>query len=89
MIRGQKVTAAINNLRFLNKAGARTFFKLLVSAVANAEDQGDVDVDALIVSRVSVDQGATQKRWRPRAQGRATPIQRKTSHIQLEIAETN
>ena len=88
MIRGQKVTSAINSLRFLNKAGAQQFFKLLVSAVANAEDQGDVDVDNLVVSRVTVDQGPTLNRWRPRAHGRATPVDKKTSHIQLEIAET-
>lgn len=87
MIRNQKVTTAINNLRFLHKAGSREFFKLLVSAVANAEDQGRVDVDNLVVTRVMVDQGPTLKRWRPRAQGRANRIEKKTSHIFLEVAE--
>jgi large subunit ribosomal protein L22 len=87
MIRDQRVTSAINNLRFLHKAGAKQFFKLLVSAVANAEDKGDVNVDNLVVSRVFVDQGPTLKRWRPRAMGRANRILKKTSHITLEVAE--
>ena len=85
MVRGQPVGSAINSLRFMNKAGAREFFKLLVSAVANAEDQGEKDVESLVVSRVTVDQAATLKRWRPRAQGRGTRIQKKTSHITLEV----
>ena len=86
-IRGEKVTSAINNLRFLNRSGSRELFKLLVSAVANAEDQGDVDVDDLIVKSITVDQGPTLRRWRPRAQGRSTRIQKKTSHVFVEIGE--
>jgi len=86
LIRGKKVDTAINSLRFLNKAGSREFFKLLVSAVANAEDQGQDDVDGLVVRTVMVDQGPTLKRWRPRAQGRATRIQKKTSHVFVELA---
>lgn len=85
LIRGQKVSSAINSLRFLNRSGSRELFKLLVSAVANAEDQGDVDVDDLVVSKVMVDQGPTLKRWRPRAHGRATRIQKKTSHVFVEV----
>lgn len=86
MIRGQKVTSAINSLRFTAKSGSRELFKLLVSAVANAEDKGDVDVDELIVKTIMVDQGPTLKRWRPRAHGRATSIQKKTSHVLVEVA---
>jgi large subunit ribosomal protein L22 len=85
LIRGQKVSTAINNLRFLEKSGSRELFKLLVSAVANAEDQGEVDVDELVVSKIMVDQGPTLKRWRPRAHGRATRILKKTSHVVLEV----
>jgi large subunit ribosomal protein L22 len=87
LIRNQPVTDAISNLRFLHKAGAKQFFKLLVSAVANAEDQGDVNVDKLVVSRVTVDQGPTLKRWRPRAMGRANRVLKKTRHITLVVAE--
>lgn len=85
MIRGKDVTSAIHDLRFMNKAGSREFFKLLVSAVANAEDKGEGDVDGMVVSTVYVDQGPTLKRWRPRAQGRATRIEKKTSHVFLEV----
>ena len=89
LIRGKDVTTAINELRFMNKAASREFFKLVVSAVANAEDKGDVDIDNLIISKVHVDQGPTLRRWRPRAQGRATRIQKKTSHITLEVSEAS
>ena len=86
LIRGQQVDKAINTLRFMNKSGSRELFKLLVSAVANAEDQGSGDVDELVVRTITVDQGPTLKRWRPRAQGRATRIQKKTSHVFVELA---
>ena len=87
MVRGRKVVSAINELRFTKKAGARELFKLLVSAVANAEDQGNVDIDNLVVSRVTVDQGPTLRRWRPRAMGRATRINKKSSHVFIEVSE--
>jgi large subunit ribosomal protein L22 len=86
MIRGQSVSTAINQLRFLDKSGSRELFKLLVSAVANAEDLGDADVDELVVNQITVDQGPTLKRWRPRAHGRATRIEKKTSHVFVEVA---
>ncbi len=87
MIRGKDVTSAINSLRFMNKSGSREIFKLLVSAVANAEDQGDIDIDNLVVSQVYVDQGPVLRRWRPRAMGRATRVQKKTSHVFVEVSE--
>ena len=87
LVRGQDVTAAINTLRFMNKAGAREFFKLIVSAVANAEDKKEGDVDKLVISKVTVDQGQVLKRWRPRAQGRGTRVLKKTSHVFVELAE--
>jgi large subunit ribosomal protein L22 len=86
LIRGQDVGTAINSLRFLKKSGAREFFKLVVSAVANAEDLGEEDVESLIISEVYVDQGPTLRRWRPRAQGRGTRIQKKTSHVTLRVS---
>ena len=85
LVRGKDVGTAINTLRFMNKAGAREFFKLIVSAVANAEDQKEGDVESLVISRVTVDQASTLKRWRPRAQGRGTRIEKKSSHITLEV----
>ncbi len=86
MVRGKPVAQAINHLRFLNRSGSREFFKLLVSAVANAEDQGDIDVDDLVVRTVMVDQGPALRRWRPRAHGRATKVKKYTSHVVVEIA---
>ena len=86
LVRGQDVTTAINTLRFMNKSGSREFFKLIVSAVANAEDKGEADVENLVISKVTVDQGSTLKRWRPRAQGRGTRIEKKTSHVTLEVS---
>ena len=88
LVRGKDVGAAINTLRFMNKSGSREFFKLIVSAVANAEDLGESDVDSLVISKVTVDQGPTLKRWRPRAQGRGTRILKKTSHVTLEVSPT-
>jgi large subunit ribosomal protein L22 len=86
IVRGKDVSSAINALRFMNKSGAREMFKLIVSAVANAEDKGESDVDSLVISKVTVDQGTTLKRWRPRAQGRGTKIQKKTSHVTIEVS---
>ena len=87
MLRGMPVTRAINSLRFMNKSGSRELFKLLVSAVANAEDKGDVDVDKLVIKTMLVDQGPTLKRWRPRAMGRANRINKKTSHVIVTLSE--
>jgi large subunit ribosomal protein L22 len=85
LVRGKDVTAAINTLRFMNKSGAREFFKLIVSAVANAEDKGEGEVDKLVISTVTVDGGQVLKRWRPRAQGRGTRVEKKTSHVFIEV----
>ena len=86
LVRGKDVSTAINTLRFMNKSGSREFFKLVVSAVANAEDKGESDVENLVITKVTVDQGSTLKRWRPRAQGRGTRIEKKTSHVTLEVS---
>ena len=86
LVRGKHVGAAINTLRFMHKDGAQEFFKLIVSAVANAEDQGEDDVEGLIITKVTVDQASTLKRWRPRAQGRGTRVEKKSSHITVEVA---
>jgi large subunit ribosomal protein L22 len=87
MIRGRNVEEAISLLEFTPKRGAKIVRKVLHSAIANAEDVGDVDVDRLYVKRVMVDQGPTLRRYRPRAQGRAYRINKKTSHISLVVAE--
>jgi len=88
LIRGKSAEQASQILTFTEKAAARIIKKLLHSAIANAENKGDIDVDTLYVKRIFVDQGPTQKRFRPRAMGRATSIQKKTSHITIVLDET-
>lgn len=87
MIRGRNVEEAISLLEFTPKRSAQIVRKVLHSAIANAEDTSEVDVDRLFVKTVTVDQGPTLKRYRPRAQGRAFRINKKTSHIILVVAE--
>ena len=81
LIRGRTVEDAMNLLTFTNKRAAPVLRKLLTSAVANAEQDGELDTDRLYVAEITVDQGPTLKRWRPRAQGRAYRINKKTSHV--------
>ena len=87
LIRGKKVDRALADLTFSRKRVAKDVKKTLESAIANAEDKssGSVDTDNLVVETVTVDQGPTLKRWRPRAMGRATRINKKTSHINIVL----
>jgi len=89
LIRGKPVEAALNILKFTPRAASAPVAKLIKSAVANATDlsKGQVDVDKLIVKTISVDQGPTQRRYMPRAMGRATRINKKTSHIHVVLEE--
>jgi large subunit ribosomal protein L22 len=85
-LRGLRVGAALAILRYTPQAAAPHLAKLLRSAVANAENKGGrVDVDALVVKTLTVDQGPKSKRYMPRAMGRATPIDKKTSHVYVEL----
>ena len=89
LVRGKPVGQALNILRFTSRAAAIPVAKLIKSAVANATDlsKGQVDVDKLVVKTISVDQGPTQRRYMPRAMGRATRINKKTSHIHVVLEE--
>ncbi|MBC8458644.1 MAG: 50S ribosomal protein L22 [Deltaproteobacteria bacterium] len=86
-VRGRKVEEALNILSFAPQKGARILKKLINSAVANAEQNSDVDVDLLYIKRLYADEGPTMKRWRPRAQGRATRINKRTSHLTIIVDE--
>lgn len=86
LVRGKPVSEAIRTLSFLPRKSAPLIRKLVESAVANAEHLHEADVDALFVSRILVDSGPTLRRFRPRAQGRATKVLKKTSHITVELA---
>jgi large subunit ribosomal protein L22 len=89
MIRGKSVDEALALLKLLPKKSARIIEKLVSSAAANADDKskGKVDVDALIVKAIQVDNGPIVKRWMPRAMGRANRIQKRTSHITVVVDE--
>ena len=87
LIRGKKSEEALNILTFTKKAAARIVIKLLKSAVANATQKKNIDVDRLYVKKITVDQGPTLKRFQPRALGRATTIRKRTSHITIVLDE--
>ena len=87
LVRGKDVNDAIRILTFMDQKPAVFFKKLIESAVANAEQKKVIDVDSLFVKHVSVDMGPSLRRFRPRAQGRATPVLKKSSHINLILDE--
>ncbi len=87
VVRGQDVNEALKALTFMRQKGAVLVKKLIESAVANAEHKKVIDVDTLFVKHISVDMGPAIKRFRPRAQGRASEIKRKISHINVVLAE--
>ena len=86
LIRGQRVEQAQTTLQFTPKAGARIVQKVLKSAVANALHEGKVRLEELYVKEAVVGAGPTLKRWLPRAQGRATPILKRMSHVSVTVA---
>jgi large subunit ribosomal protein L22 len=85
MINGLPVDDALSLLQFAPQSAAQTVYKVLESAIANAETTEDLDRADLVVSNTQVDEGPTMKRWRPRAQGRATRILKRTSHITVVV----
>ncbi len=87
LVRGNMVGEAMNTLKFTNKRGAKVVYKALVSAVANAQTKGTIDVDNLYVKKITVDEGPVMKRFMPRAQGRATQIRKKMSHLNITLDE--
>ena len=88
LVRGKPVGAALNILKFTRKHAAKPLEKLIKSAIANATDlsKGEVDIDTLYVKHISVDQGPSQRRYMPRAMGRATRITKKSSHVHVVLA---
>lgn len=87
LVRGKDVNDALKTLTFLNKKTASMLKKLIESAAANASNNNVMDVDKLFVKTVYVDQGPSLKRFRPRAQGRAFGVKKKTSHINVVLGE--
>jgi len=87
IIRGMKAGEAKLTLKFMPKKGADILLKVLDSALANAEQSQTIDVDTLYVKKVCIDDGPMLKRIRPRPQGRANRILKRSSHITLELDE--
>jgi large subunit ribosomal protein L22 len=85
MVRGMPVDEALSLLQFAPQAASETVYKVLESAIANAETTEGLHAADLVVSACRVDEGPTMKRWRPRAQGRATRINKRTSHITIVV----
>ncbi len=86
-VKGKPVEDALNVLGFMPQRSAMILGKVIRSAVANADQKPDIDVDNLSISNIVVNQGPSLKRFRPRAMGRATRILKRTSHITVVLTE--
>jgi len=87
VVRGMNVDQAITTLKFMSKKGAGILRKVVESAVANAAQDEQLDVDSLFIKKIFIDGGPSLKRIRPRAMGRATRIIKRTSHITVILDE--
>ena len=87
LIRGKNVAEAFAILKFTPKAGAVVVEKVLRSAVANAENNYDMDVDKLVIKTAFADDGPTMKRIHPRSRGQAFKILKRTSHVFITVAD--
>jgi large subunit ribosomal protein L22 len=85
LVRGLPAKEALTVLKFAPQAASEQVYKVLASAIANAENNERLDPDALLVSEAFVDEGPTLKRFRPRAQGRAYRIRKRTCHITIAV----
>ncbi len=93
LVRGKRVPEAVSILKFAPQAASEPVLKVLQSAVANARFRADATAQAfdeanLVVTTAFVDEGPTMKRFRPRAQGRASQILKRTSHITVVVSES-
>ena len=91
LVRGKNAQEALAILKFAPQAASEPIFKLVASAIANARVKADnenlrLNEDELVIARAFVDEGATLKRFRPRAQGRASQIKKRTSHITVVLS---
>jgi len=86
-VKGKPVEECLSVLDFMPQHSAKVLGKIIRSAVANADQKPDVEVDNLSIANIVVNQGPSLKRFRPRAMGRATRILKRTSHIAVILAE--
>jgi len=87
VVRGRTVQEALAMLQFMPQKSARPVRKVIQSAAANAENNYSMDADLLFVSQIYVNEGPTQRRFRPRAHGRVSPLLKRSSHITAVVAE--
>lgn len=85
LIRGKNAAEAVDILRFAPQSASEPVAKVLASAIANAENNFNLDPRTLVVTTAYADEGPTLKRFRPRAQGRAYRVRKRTSHITIEV----
>lgn len=88
LVRGKSAADALTTIQFVDKRASEPFAKLIKSAIANAKDQGK-DVEKLFIKTVQVNKGITMKRSMPRARGSASRINKRNSHISVELGEKN
>lgn len=86
LVRGKSVIHAINTLSFLSKKAADPLYGLLLSAIANAKNNFQIEKEGLMIKELRVDVGQTLKRRMPRARGNSYPINKRTSHVSLVLA---
>ena len=86
-VKGKPVESGLQILKVMPQKAADILEKTIRSAVANADQKPDIDIDLLVIRNITADQGPTLKRWRARARGRGTRILKRTSHITVILAE--
>jgi large subunit ribosomal protein L22 len=87
LVKGMKAIEAIDYLKFVNKAAVTPVTKLINSAIANAINNFNLEKDNLYIKNIVVNQGPTLRRWKPRAHGRATPIRKRSSHVEVILVQ--
>jgi len=88
-LKGKPVESGLQKLKFMPQKAANILEKVIRSAVANADQNADIDIDLLVIRNITADQGPTLKRWKARARGRGTRVLKRTSHITVILAEEN
>jgi len=88
-VKGRPVGDALNILKFMPQKAAKKLEKIIRSAVANADQKPNVDVDRLVVRTITADEGPVLKRWGTKARGRGTRILKPTCHITVVLSETS
>lgn len=89
VVRGQNAKKSLVQLQFMPKKAAKIIYKALKSAIANAENNFNLDGETLVISKITVDNGPTLKRFRPRAKGMASHIRKRTSHVTVTVSDLN